>query len=191
MTEQNTPDSFAQEEELKRERNKKRFRRTILSTVFMLISAVAAALLVANFWLPVFEIYGKSMNPTLWEGDVVVSVKDSTIEQGDIIAFYHGNKLVIKRCIAVEGDVVNINSDGTIEVNDVPLEEPYITEHHDGGFDVEMPYQVPAARYFVLGDNRELSVDSRHTAMGCISDDQLVGRVVLRVWPIDRFGWVP
>lgn len=184
MDKKNISDSNSQKKE------KQSFRRTVVSTVLVLAAAVAAAVLMANLWLPVLEIYGRSMTPTLREGDVVVAIKDKTIEQGDIIAFYHGNKLVIKRCIAVEGDVVSIGADGTVSVNDVPMDEPYIQNHHNGGVDVEMPCKVPEGQCFVVGDNREMSVDSRHTAMGCVDAEQTVGRIFLRVWPFSQFGWV-
>lgn len=185
-----TPTSEELEEELKREQYKHRYRRTLRSSVFILITAAAAAVLVAMLWLPVLQIYGASMTPTLREGDYVVSLKNSHFEQGDIIAFYFGNKLLVKRYIAGPGDWVEILEDGTMVVNGNELEEPYINEKSFGGCDLELPYQVPEGKYFLVGDHRETSVDSRHTTVGCISADDIVGKIVYRIWPLDTMGIV-
>lgn len=185
-----TPTSEELEEELKREQYKHRYRRTLRSSVFILITAAAAAVLVAMLWLPVLQIYGASMTPTLREGDYVVSLKNSHFEQGDVIAFYFGNKLLVKRYIAGPGDWVEILEDGTMVVNGNELEEPYINEKSFGGCDLELPYQVPEGKYFLVGDHRETSVDSRHTTVGCISADDIVGKIVYRIWPLDTMGIV-
>ena len=188
MNIENFPSSTEVEKEVEREQYKRRYKKTLRSTVFSLITAAAAAVLVATLWLPVLRIYGSSMEPTLAEGQIVLSVKDKTMEAGDIIAFYYGNKVLLKRYIAGPGSWVNIREDGTVTVDDVVLEEPYLTEKAYGICDLEFPYQVPEGTYFVMGDQRSTSIDSRHSTVGCISDDQVVGKIVFRVWPMDVFG---
>lgn len=185
---QTLPNSAELEQELKRERYKYRYHRTLQSTVFMLITAAAVAVLVATLWLPVLQIYGSSMSPTLNEGEIVVSVKSGEIRQGDIVAFYYGNKLLVKRCVAGPGDWVDINADGTIAVNGTLLDEPYVAEHDFGGSDLEYPYQVPEGRYFLVGDQRATSVDSRHSSVGCVGEDQIVGKIVYCIWPMSDIG---
>ncbi len=128
------------------------------------------------------------MVPTLEDGQIVVTVKSSHFEQGDIVAFYQGNKLLIKRFIAGSADWVDIDTDGNVSVNGVALDEPYIAEKAYGDTNIELPYQVPDNRYFLMGDNRDVSVDSRNTAVGCVSDEQIVGKVIFRIWPLNQFG---
>ena len=185
-----TPTSEELEKELKREQYKRRYHRTLRSTVFILITAAAAAVLVAMLWLPVLQIYGSSMTPTLREGDYVVSLKTGNFEQGDVIALYYGNKLLVKRYIAGPGAWVDIREDGTMIVNGDELEEPYINEKSFGNCDLQLPYQVPEGKYFLVGDHRETSVDSRHTTVGCISADDIVGKIVYRIWPMEAMGTV-
>lgn len=182
------PSSAELEQELNREQYRKRYRRTLKSTLFALVTAAAAAVLVAALWLPVLEIFGSSMTPTLQEGQYVVAVKDTKPETGDIIAFYYGNKVLVKRCIAGPGTWVDILEDGTVTLNGKVLEEPYLKEKSFGICDLELPYQVPEGAYFLMGDERETSVDSRHSSVGCISTEQMVGRIVFRVWPLEAFG---
>ena len=188
MKQMNLPSSGEVEQELKRERYKRRYRSTLKSTLFALVTAAAAAVLVATLWLPVLQIYGASMTPTLQEGEIVVSVKADQLEPGDIVAFYYGNKVLIKRYIAGPGQWVNILEDGTVLVNDQVLEEPYLTHKALGICDLEFPYQVPDKTYFLLGDERETSVDSRHSSVGCISEEEMVGKIIFRVWPMDVIG---
>lgn len=176
------------ERELSRERYRQRYHWVLRSTVYILITVAAVAVLVATLWMPVLQIYGSSMSPTLSDGEIVVSVKSADMETGDLIAFYYGNKLLIKRCIAGPGDWVNITGDGTVYVNDVALDEPYLEEKAYGECDIDLPYQVPEARYFLMGDNRAISVDSRTTTVGCVAEEQIVGRIVFRVWPLPVFG---
>ena len=176
------------EAERRRLRYRQRYHRTLKSTVAILIVVAALAVLVAMLWMPVLRIYGSSMAPTLQNGQIVVSVKSKRFETGDIIAFYHGNKLLIKRCIANSGDYVDIDEDGNVSVNGAPLEEPYLSEKAYGQTDIELPYQVPDQRRFVMGDNRSASIDSRSTVVGCITEEQIVGKIVFRVWPLDVFG---
>jgi len=175
-------------QELDRERYKHRYRETLRSTVYALITAAAVAILVATLWLPVLQIYGSSMSPTLFEGDIVVSLKSKKHEPGDIVAFYYGNKLLVKRYIAGPGTWVHITDDGDVIVNDVKLDEPYVEEKALGICDIDLPYQVPEERHFLMGDLRETSVDSRSSAVGCISNEEIVGTIVFRVWPLSRFG---
>lgn len=184
----NTPSSDDIKRELDREKYKKRYNRTLRSTVVVLITAAALAVLVATLWLPVLQIYGSSMVPTLQEGEIVVSVKERDFQQGDVIAFYYGNKLLVKRYIAGPGSWVDIQEDGTILVDGVTLEEPYVTDKAFGICDLELPYQVPDGKYFLVGDHRTTSVDSRHSSVGCIAEDQIVGKIVYRVWPLAVFG---
>ena len=176
------------EQERSRLRYKRRYSRTLKSTVAILIVVAAAAVLVATLWMPVLRIYGTSMMPTLEDGQIVVSVKSSSFEPGDIVAFYHGNKLLIKRFIAGSADWVDIDADGNVSVNGTVLDEPYIAEKAYGETNITLPYQVPDNRYFLMGDNRDVSVDSRNTAVGCVSDEQIVGKVVFCIWPLSQFG---
>ena len=178
------------EQERNRLRYKRRYNRTLRSTIAILVVVAAGAVLVATFWMPVLRIYGASMTPTLEDGQIVVCVKSKRFETGDIVAFYHGNKLLIKRFIAGSADWVDIDDDGNVSVNGEVLDEPYIDEKAYGETNIELPYQVPDARYFLMGDNRDVSVDSRSTAVGCISDEQVVGKVIFRIWPLNRFGSV-
>ncbi len=190
MKETQLPSAQEVELELKREQYRTRYKRTLVSTVFALVTAAAAAVLVAALWLPVLEIFGASMTPTLGEGQYVVAVKDETPQTGDIIAFYYGNKVLVKRCIAGPGAWVDILEDGTVLLNGAVLDEPYLTEKHFGICDLEFPYQVPEGTYFLMGDERETSVDSRHSSVGCVAVDQIVGKIVYRVWPLETFGVV-
>lgn len=176
------------EAELNRVRHKKRYRSVLKSTVYTLITVAAIAVLVATLWLPVLQIYGNSMYPTLQNGEIICSVKSSDFESGDIVAFYFNNKILIKRVIAGPGDWVDLAEDGTVYVNGIALEEPYLVERAFGDTDIELPYQVPDGRFFVMGDHRSTSVDSRNTTVGCISQEQIVGRILFRVWPLNQFG---
>ena len=185
---QTIPDIPQLEAELKRVQYKRRYATVLRSTVYTLITVAAIAVLVATLWMPVLQIYGGSMTPTLSDGNIVVSVKSGDFQSGDIIAFYYNNKILIKRVIAGPGDWVNIEEDGTVYVNNERLEEPYLTEKALGECDIEMPYQVPESRLFVMGDHRSVSVDSRSTAVGCVAEEQIVGRILFCVWPLKEFG---
>lgn len=176
------------EQEIKRVRYQSRYRTVLKSTIYTLITVAAVAVLVATLWLPVLQIFGSSMTPTLQDGEIVFSVKTDEMQLGDIVAFYYNNKILVKRVIAGPGDWVNIQEDGTVLVNDVVLEEPYLAEKSFGEADIELPYQVPDGRIFVMGDHRATSVDSRHTAVGCVAQEQIVGKIIFRIWPLERLG---
>ena len=174
--------------ELEREKYKRRYKRVLRSTVYSLIVVAAVAVLVATIWMPVLQIYGASMTPTLDEGDIVISIKGADFAPGDLVAFYMGNKILVKRCIAGPGQWMDIDADGNVYVDGKLLDEPYLTEKALGDCDIALPYQVPDNRYFCMGDHRSTSVDSRSTTVGCVSDEQIVGKIVFRVWPLPGFG---
>lgn len=178
------------EAEVKRVRYRKRYKNVLRSTVYTLVVVAAAAVLAATIWLPVLQIYGASMNPTLDEGDIVVAVKGSGFQQGDLVAFYIGNKILVKRVIAGPGQLVDIDEDGNVYVDGQYLDEPYLAEKSLGDANIDLPYQVPDNRYFCMGDHRSTSVDSRHTEIGCVSEEQIVGKIVFRVWPFASIGTV-
>lgn len=180
--------SAGYEQELKRIRYKERYRKTMENTIFMLITVAAIAVLVATLALPVLQIYGSSMTPSLSDGEIVVSVKTAEFEKEDIVAFYYNNKILVKRVIARAGEWVEIDQDGLVYVNGELIEEPYITDPALGECDIQMPYQVPEGRIFVMGDHRAVSVDSRSQTVGCVAEEQVVGKLVFRLWPLDQFG---
>lgn len=174
--------------ELEREKNKRRYYRGLKSTVCFILVVAAVAALIATLWMPVLQIYGESMTPTLKEGDVVVTVKGADFETGDLVSFYLGNKLLVKRFIAGPGAWVDMDERGNVYVDGALLEEPYLTEKALGDCNISLPFQVPEGRIFVMGDHRSVSVDSRNTAVGCVADEQIVGRIVFRLWPITGIG---
>lgn len=176
------------EQEVRRLKYRSRYRSVLRSTFYTLVVVAAIAVLVATIWLPVLQIYGSSMSPSLEEGDIVVSVNSTDCQPGDLVAFYLGNKILVKRCIALPGQWVDMDEDGNVYVDGKLLEESYLVEKSLGNANIEFPYQVPENRYFCMGDHRSTSVDSRHTEVGCVSEEQLVGKIVFRVWPLSGFG---
>ena len=187
------PSSEQLEKELDRARYRTRYRNVLKSTIYTLITVAAIAVLVATLLLPVLQIYGSSMSPTLADRDIVVSVKQTEFETGDVVAFYYNNKILVKRVIAKSGQWIDITPEGDVYVGDSLsdmklLDEPYLTEKAKGDCDIEFPYQVPESRIFVMGDHRSVSVDSRNTAVGCVAEEQLVGKLVFRIWPLKEFG---
>ena len=178
------------EAELRRVNYRRRYQTVLKSTIYTLLAVAAAAVLVATLWLPVLQIYGSSMAPTLQDGEIIFTMKTSKFERGDIAAFYYNNKILVKRVIAGPGEWVNIDADGTVYINGSPISEPYLEEKAFGDTNIELPYQVPDGKYFVMGDHRATSADSRNTAVGCVDKEQLVGKILFRVWPLDRAGKV-
>lgn len=176
------------EEEISRLKYKKSYGSALRGTLYSLAVVAAIAILVATLWLPVLQITGSSMTPTLEDGQFVVAIKNDDFQPGDITAFYYNNKILIKRVIASEGDWVDIDADGNVYVNGLLLEEPYIQEKSLGECNIELPYQVPDGKVFVMGDDRAISLDSRTTAVGSVSKEQVLGQVMFRVWPLKEFG---
>lgn len=176
------------ERELRRTLYRKKYWSVLRSTVYILVTVAAVAILIASLWVPVLQIYGSSMTPTLQDGELVLALKNHAFHKGEVVAFYYNNKILIKRVIALPGEWVDIDKDGRVYVNQVLLDEPYIEEFAYGDCNIELPYQVPDSRIFVMGDHRATSVDSRNTAIGCISEEQIVGRLLLRIWPGESFG---
>lgn len=184
------PQTEALRRELARERYKRRFRRLLRSTASALIVVAAIAALIATLVLPVLQIAGTSMEPSLSDGDVVLLVKTDKLETGDLCAFYYSNKILIKRVIGTPADVLWINRDGTVFLNGSELEEPYISEKSLGECDVEFPYQVPESNFFLMGDHRDTSIDSRSSVIGCITTDQIIGKIICKLWPLSEFEWM-
>jgi signal peptidase I len=174
------------ENELKRRRHSAEYRRLLRSTVSSLIVVAAAAVLISTLFLPVLRVTGTSMTPTLQNGELVVCKKRGSFQRGDIVAFYYNNKILLKRVIATAGDTVDIDDDGTVYVNGEKLEEDYVDELALGECDIKLPYQVPDERIFVMGDHRSTSIDSRSKTVGCVAEESVVGRVVLRIWPLKK-----
>jgi len=177
------------ESEMARVRRKGKYRQALRGTVGTVVVVLALAVLVATLLLPVLRITGTSMQPGFQPGDIIVGCKTDRFLPGDICAFYFNNKLIIKRVIALGGDVVEIDENGRVTVNDLLLEEPYVTAYDFGLCDIDFPFTVPLDQYFVLGDNRETAVDSRAKDFGCVSLSDMVGKVMLRVWPLNRLTY--
>lgn len=173
---------------LKNEKYKDKYRKVLMSTIYVLIIVASLSTLIATLIMPVFQINGQSMKPTINENEIVLSLKTKNLDTQDIVAFYHGNKILVKRIIAKSGSWVNITEDGNVYVNDQLLKEAYVETKSYGFVDIEFPYQVPEDSYFVLGDERETSIDSRNSLIGAISEDEIIGKVIFKVWPIKEIG---
>lgn len=166
------------------------FRMVMHSTVCAIVTIAAAAILAANLWLPVLQVYGNSMSPTLRTGDVLLCIKTDTLAQGDITAFYHNNKLLIKRVVGCGGDLVDLDEEGIVSVNEIVLSEPYISDPARGQTETDFPCRIPQGSFFVMGDCRATSLDSRSETIGCIPKDRILGKVLFRIWPLNRIGLV-
>lgn len=182
------PDIGQIEAELQKEQYKNEYVRVLRSTVFTLLVVAAVAVIIAVMVCPVIQIVGESMANTLQDGDIVVAINDSKYTTGNVVAFYYNNNILIKRVIATAGSWVDIDQEGNVSVDGVVLDEPYVITKSLGDCNITLPYQVPDDRIFVMGDHRETSVDSRNTAVGCVPSDLVVGRILLRVWPLSTFG---
>lgn len=178
--------SSRQPENARKDKNPKNRKTRILG--FIVVAAALVAVIALFF--PILRIYGSSMAPTVNEGEVVLSVKSSHIKQGDVVAVNFGNKLLVKRCVAVSGQQVNLDAEGNVLIDGQPLEEPYLTEKAYGDCTTQLPYQVPEGQYFVMGDNRSKSQDSRNANVGCVAGDQILGKVLFCIWPLSSFGIV-
>ena len=171
------------ETERKRYRRQKAYNKALSGTIYVLTIVAAVAVLIATLVLPVLQIEGTSMEPTLVNGDVVLLTKTTSFDRGELCGFSWNNKLLIKRVIGIPGDWIEIDTDGTVYLNGEKLDEPYAEQLSVGECDLEFPFQVPQEQYFVLGDMRESSIDSRNTLIGCVAKDQIVGKVFFRIWP--------
>lgn len=176
--------------ERKRIRRKDYYRQSLRGTVSVLVVVAAVAVLVATLFLPILQISGDSMSPTLEHDEIVILVKSKEFDRGDLIGFYYQGKILLKRVIALPGDEVAIDADGNVYVNGNILEEPYVTDKGLGDCDLTFPYKVPGTSYLVLGDQRANSVDSRNSVIGAIPQDDIIGKVFIRVWPFSRFGFI-
>ena len=184
------PSSEEVKQEIRRVRHRHKYSKALNSTLFYMVLAAALTVLLAMLWLPVLRIYGDSMAPTLVKDELVIAVKHANFKTGDVCAFYYNNRLLVKRVIANPGDWVDIDEEGNVFVNGEQIEEPYVAEKALGECNLELPYQVPDDKYFVMGDDRAVSLDSRNSAIGCVSADQVLGKIVFRIWPLSKIGVV-
>jgi signal peptidase I len=194
MKKKNVPVSIPTMEQVAGERERLRYRkryfRVLRGTLSILLVVAAAAVLAATLFLPVLQVSGSSMEPTLSDGDIIVLEKTNQYKPGDLCGLYWQNKLLLKRVIALPGSYVDIDQDGNVTIDGQALDEPYLTEKSLGECDITFPYQVPDGKLFVMGDHRATSIDSRSSAVGCIDKTQIVGRAVLRIWPFGKLKWI-
>lgn len=176
--------------ERQRLRYRKRFGGALRSTIYVLVVVAAVSVLLSTLCFPVFKIYGNSMVPAVNEGEILVSVKGSSFQCGDVVVLNFNNRLLVKRVIAGPGQWVNIDKNGNVYVDRVLIDEPYLQEGEKalGDCTIKLPYQVPDGRYFVMGDNRSVSQDSRSAIVGSIEKSEIIGRAVFKVWPLSEFG---
>ena len=176
--------------EITRLKTRKEKLKSIRTAIGVLLVSAAFAVLICMLWLPIYEIQQGSMEPTLWDGDLVIFMSGGEIRRGDIIAFHYNNQILIKRVIAVGGEEVDITPDGTVIIDGKELEEPYLNTRYLNENSIKLPYKVPDEKYFVAGDNRLLSTDSRMEVIGAVAEEQISGKAVLRVWPLSRIGYI-
>ena len=174
--------------ELKRVNNKKEYRKVLRNSLIVVIVVAALAVLISSFFVTVLKVTGDSMTPTMDTGDIVIAQNSGEFEPGDLLAFYYNNKVLVKRVLGSPGDWINIDENGIVSVNGVEIEEDYVSDRSLEPTDITFPYQVPENRFFVLGDHRNVSIDSRSTVVGCVTREQLIGKVVFRVFPFVKFG---
>ena len=184
------PTTLVLETELEKVKSKTKYFKLLKNTIYVLVIVASISILLATLILPVLKIHGESMRPNLLEEDIVLSVKKSNFKSGDVVAFYYNNKILIKRVVATSLDWVNIDESGNVFINDELLEEKYLEEKSLGDVDIEFPYQVPEGKYFVLGDKRDTSIDSRSSLIGCINEEDIIGKIIFKVWPLKRIGLV-
>lgn len=177
-------------EELGRLKERERYLKKVQKTLSILVVVAAISVLVATLWMPVLKIYGSSMDPTLENGQIVVSIKTKKLKSGDVVAFWQGNKLLVKRVIASPGQKVDIDVNGKVFVDGKALSESYLDSESLGNTDIDFPHQVEESRWFCMGDNRESSIDSRSAVVGDISKEQIEGKVLFSVWPLNKIGIV-
>lgn len=190
VTAENLPSARQLEDELIRVKYSERYRKLLKNTIYSLLVVAAISVLIATLFMPVLEIYGNSMNPTLENQDIVISLKTTDLQRGDICCMYYNNHILVKRVIGVAGDIIVMDEDGNVFVNGTLLDEPYLIEKSLGECDIEFPFTVPEQTVFVLGDNRSTSVDSRNSLIGCIMVEEIVGKIVFRVWPLGDIGMI-
>lgn len=166
-------------------------RRRMQSLICLLAALAAALSLAITLWCPIVQVHGNSMSPTLRDGDVLLCLKTKELAYGDITLFYHNNKILVKRLIGAEGDIIDLDKDGQVSRNGKLLSEAYIPSAAVGTTDIPLPFRVPAGSFFLLGDHRETSLDSRSTTIGCISEERILGKAVLRLWPLNRIQIFP
>lgn len=176
--------------EVNRIRRRTEYIKVLRSTISSIVVVAAIAVLISMLFLPVLRVTGTSMTPTLQNDELVICRKWGDFKRGDVIAFYYNNKILLKRVIGVSGDIIDISEDGTVYVNGEELDEPYLNEKALGECDLDLPYQVPDERVFVMGDHRSTSVDSRSTSVGCVANEAIVGEVMLRIWPFKQIGTI-
>lgn len=186
----NVPDLAEVEAERKRLKRRQEYNHALRGTIISLLAVAAVAVLAATLFLPVLQVTGTSMEPTLEDGDIIVLTKTAKINRGDLCGFYYQNKLLLKRVIGLPGDWIEIQADGTVLVNGEELDEPYVSGKSLGECDLTFPYQVPDNRYFVMGDHRSTSIDSRSSVIGSIEKDQITGKILFRIWPLQHFSFV-
>lgn len=176
------------ESTLRAARHASNYGKALRSTIYSLLVVAAVAILIATLVMPILHISGSSMTPVIGDGDIAAVLKGVKFDRGDIIAFYYSNKVLVKRVIASGGEWVDIDSSGNVYVNGELLDEPYLTEKAFGNCNIKLPYQVPEGKLFVLGDHRSTSADSRDQIIGPVSEEQIIGRIVFRVWPLNKLG---